>query len=113
MTKQTERVSRRAFGKAIAVAAAALQPAAPAASAQEPEEDGLSAADRQEVEAKLADTLRKYGDRLSDEQKDRLRGILTNHQRMLAQVRTFRVENGDTPASSLKLATGNAAEGSR
>ena len=113
MRKQIERVSRRAFGKTIAVAAAVLQPAAPPASAQEPDEDGLSAADRQEVDAKLADTLRKYGDRLTDDQKDRLRGILTNHQRMLAQIRTFRLENGDTPASTLKLATGNEVERSR
>lgn len=98
-------VSRRGFGKAVAGAAAAgLSPLTVAA--QQRPESGLAPEDEREVDVKLANVLRKYGDRLSDEQKTRARTILVRHQRMLARVRAFPLDNGDTPASTLKLATG-------
>jgi hypothetical protein len=98
-------VSRRGFGKrVVAAAAAGLAPAAIAA--QQRQESGLAPEDEREVEAKLANVLRKYGARLSDEQKTRVRGILVRHQRMLARVRAFPLENGDCPATTLKLAAG-------
>jgi hypothetical protein len=56
-----------------------------------------------DVDAKLANILRKYGDRFNDDQKRRLRRILAQHQRLLAPVREFAVKNGDVPASVLRV----------
>jgi len=57
----------------------------------------------QEVEDRLANIIRKYGNRLSGEQRQHLRRILTYNERMLASIRTFSLQNGDPPASVLKL----------
>jgi len=94
-----ERFSRRALGRrtALAIAAAAAAPAQPQGQAP------LDASDQGEVDAKFAEVVRKYGSRLSDEQKTRVRGVLGRHQRMLARVRAFEVENGDAPATGLRL----------
>jgi hypothetical protein len=86
---------------ALSAAAAALGPAR--VLAQGRGGAPLQAADQAEVDAKFADVVRKYGDRLSDDQKTRVRGVLSNHQRMLARVRTFPIENGDGPATGLRL----------
>jgi len=83
-------LSRRAFGKRVALAAAAPQ----GRGGQPP----LPAAAQSEVDAKFADVVRKYGDRLTDEQKTRVRTTLARHQRMLMRVREFPLENGDAPA---------------
>ena len=64
---------------------------------------GLTADQAQEVEARLANVIRKYGNRLSEEQRQHLRRILTYNERMLASIRTFSLQNGDPPASVLKL----------
>lgn len=55
------------------------------------------------MDAKFSGVVRKYGDRLSDEQKTRVRGVLANHQRMLSRVRAFPLENSDAPATGLRL----------
>jgi hypothetical protein len=109
MARNDERLagalSRRGFGRTVAAAAAAgLAPVVVAA--QQRQEPGLAPEDEKEVDAKLANMLRKYGDRLSEEQKTRARGILVRHQRMLAKVRAFAVENGDCPATMLKVERG-------
>ena len=57
----------------------------------------------QEVDAWLKETVRRYGDRLSDEQRSRIRRIMVHNQRMLAPIRNFPVDNGDGPATTLKL----------
>src|SRR5262249_42555436 len=57
----------------------------------------------QEVEAKLANIVRKWGSRLSDDQRKHLRRVLTYNERMLASVRSFPLENGDPPASVLRV----------
>lgn len=97
-------ISRRGFGRRAAWAAAlsALDPAAAVAQgrgAQPP----LPPKDQAEVDAKFADVVRKYGDRLSEEQKTRVRTVLGRHQRMLMRVREFPLENGDAPATALRL----------
>lgn len=56
-----------------------------------------------EVEARLANIVRQYGSRLSPEQVQHLRKILVENERMLAAVRSFSIENGDPPASVLKI----------
>jgi hypothetical protein len=111
------RISRRRFGQHAAVAAAlSLSSAQLLAASHHPHRESPtgarsapnSAADltpeqTQEVEAKLANIVRKYGTRLSDEQRQHLRRILAYNEKMLASVRTFPLENGDPPASVLKI----------
>jgi hypothetical protein len=57
----------------------------------------------EEVEAKLANIVRKYGSRVSDEQRGHLRRILSYNEKMLASIRAFPLQNGDPPASVLKF----------
>ena len=63
----------------------------------------LPPADQAAVDAKYANLIRKYGDRLSAAQRTRAREILVRHQRMLMRVRDFALENGDAPATGLRL----------
>ena len=114
------RVSRREFARstALAAAAAALAPAtslshakesSPSSSAsalpqqQGPDLSDLSPQARAEIDAKVENVIRRWGDRLSDEQKTRARTVITRHVRMLETVRKFPLHNGDSPASVLKL----------
>jgi hypothetical protein len=63
----------------------------------------LSPQARAEIDAKVENVIRRWGDRLSEEQKTRARTIITRHVRMLETVRKFPVHNGDSPAAVLKL----------
>lgn len=111
---ESRAISRRHFGRSAAFAAAASI-SAPAllavtstvsAPAQEQKNEPLKDLTPQQaadVDAKLANILRKYGDRFSDEQKKRLRRILAQHQRLMAPVREFAVQNGDPPATVLRV----------
>jgi hypothetical protein len=91
-------VSRR---KLIVGTAAALSAAAPAQ--QNDSGTGLPPADQAEVDAKYANVIRKYGERLSEAQRTRGREVLVRHQLMLIRVRDFALENGDAPATGLRL----------
>jgi hypothetical protein len=62
----------------------------------------LSPAARGEVEAKVADLFRKYGDRLSEEQKADIRRIMAESQEGLEKMRAFTLENGDQPADAFR-----------
>jgi hypothetical protein len=105
--------SRRVFaGAALASAATVILPAAAAGEDPAPLEpspelgtkpEDLSAADWEEVQARYANLLRVYGDRLSIEQKHRAASILTTNQHMLASIRTFVVQNGDPSACTLRI----------
>ena len=64
---------------------------------------GLPSADQAAVDAKYANVIRKYGERLSEAQRTRAREVLVRHQRMLMRVRDFELENGDAPATGLRL----------
>jgi len=111
------RISRRDFGRhAAVVAALALSPGTMVGSPQDsdrernPEaklpnnrDDSLTPEQSQEVEAKLNNINRKYGNRLSDDQRAHLHRILTYNEKMLASVRSFPLQNGDPPASVLKV----------
>ena len=57
---------------------------------------------RAEVEMKVASIFRKYGDRLSDEQKADIRRIMAETQEGLEKMRTFQLENGDQPADAFR-----------
>lgn len=65
--------------------------------------EGLTPEQTAEVDARLANILRKYGTRFTAEQKERLRRILAQNERMMAPVRAFALQNGDPPASVLRI----------
>ena len=62
--------------------------------------------DEAAANAKHANVLRKYGDRLSEQQRVRAREIIVRHKRMLMRVRGFALENSDAPATGLRLVDG-------
>ena len=101
------KISRRNFGRSAAAAALSLSPAALLAKASElPEIFPMGRGNdssSQEVDAKLANIVRKYGSRLSEEQRGHLRKILAYNQKMLESIRAFPLQNGDPPASVLKV----------
>jgi hypothetical protein len=100
MSEMRRDISRRKFGHA-----ALLGAALPAVSAapQQPAGSGLSDAENAEVEARYNNAIRQYGDRLSGEQRQRIRRILATNERMMSHIREFPLDNGDTPATVLKL----------
>ncbi len=57
---------------------------------------------RAEVEGKVANIFRKYGDRLSEEQKADIRRIMAETQEGLDKMRAFPLENGDQPADAFR-----------
>jgi hypothetical protein len=62
----------------------------------------LSPAAQAEVEMKVASIFRKYGDKLSDEQKADIRRIMAESQEGLEKMRTFKLINGDQPADTFQ-----------
>jgi hypothetical protein len=97
-------ISRRSFGRRAAWTAAvsALDPTAALPQGRGPQAP-LPPGDQAEVDAKFASVIRKYGERLSEEQRTRVRTVLGRHQRMLMRIREFPLENGDAPATGLRL----------
>lgn len=59
-----------------------------------------------EVDWKVQNVIARWGDRLNDEQKTRMRTIITRHVQMLQSVRKFEITNADAPATVLKLVDG-------
>jgi hypothetical protein len=99
--KSSRRISRREFarGGALAMASAGL-PAAAQVTAHEPT---LTTASQAEVDAKVSAVIRQYGNLLSDPEKLDVRRLLTEGQKPLDAMRTFRLDNSDQPANVLKL----------
>ena len=71
----------------------------------------LSASAQAEVEMKVASIFRKYGDRLSDEQKADIRRIMAESQEGLEKMRAFKIENGDQPADAFRAYRAEATPG--
>ena len=93
-----ERRTRREFGKALALLAAApaALAVAPSASAQEPQPD---VSPRAATAATLHDILRaRYGKHLSEEQLKRLRQRVTNSLAAAEAVQRVPLVNADEPA---------------
>jgi hypothetical protein len=126
---KSPRISRREFGLDAAVAAAgalsiSVSPTgflaercdrdniSPAILAGEQETGApkLTAEQSRDVEAKLANIIRKYGERLSEDQRKHLRRILTYNETMLAPIRAYGLQNGDPPVTVLKLSNGKNNE---
>ena len=109
-------VGRRQFALGAAtVAAAALirpgqaiaqsDPAKPAATLDQQTQAAmakLSSRAQSEVEMKVTEIFRKYGDRLNDEQKADIRRIMAETQEGLEKIRAFALENGDQPADAFR-----------
>ncbi len=125
--KQTARrdeggLSRREFARGATVAAAAMAAipggalttaafatTASAVAAGQPEQAAgekpkLSAEGMAEAEARAAEILRRYGDRLDDAQKADIRRLVREAQAPLEALRSFPLENSDEPATMLHLA---------
>ena len=112
-------ISRRQFGRNAAIAAAmftapgllattSAETKAARSQEKKPEPlEGLTPEQTAEVDARLANILRKYGNRFDDDQKNRLRQILAQNERMMAPLRAFSLQNGDPPASVLRISFDN------
>jgi hypothetical protein len=59
----------------------------------------LQPASRAEVETKVSEILRKYGDKLSPEQKADIRKVMAENQDGLEKMRAFVLANSDQPAT--------------
>jgi len=98
-------VTRRQFGKQAAFAslsaALAVTPAAGQTDAVPPSEKETNASD--DIEARYQQVIRRYGDRLSEEQRKRVRKILAYNEKLLAPIRSFPLENGQPAATVLKF----------
>lgn len=104
-------ISRRAFGKATALTlAGGVLAGRDLSFAHAAQDKNASSGAQAEVERKLQNVIAKWGDRLSEEQRRRVRRVLQSHVRMLESVRAFPVANGDSPASVLKLIAGDSAK---
>jgi hypothetical protein len=66
----------------------------------------LSAEGRVRFDVMWENVLRTHGDRLSDEQKTRMRKIVTNNVVMLESIYAVPLKNGDAPATALLLVEG-------
>ena len=63
----------------------------------------LSPQARAEVEMKIAEIFRKYGDKLSAEQKADIRKVMAEGQEGLEKMRAFVLENSDQPATVFRV----------
>jgi hypothetical protein len=62
----------------------------------------FSTAGQLEAEARYQHILSLYGSRLDDSQKAELKRLSSELQPMLERIRSFQLQNGDTPALYLK-----------
>ncbi len=110
MLKDT--LSRRAFARtaALAAATAALAPGDLLAQEQKtepkqppPGKKKLAPELQAEAEARIDNLMRRYGERLSDEQKAEVRKNITEGMEGVAKLRAFPLDNADEPATVLHL----------
>jgi gas vesicle protein len=105
------RITRRRFtlGAAVAAAVAVLPASESSGQASVPSQSAaeamakLSPEARAEVEMKISEIFRKYGGRLSDEQKADIRKVMAETQDGLEKMRSFALTNGDQPATVFKF----------
>jgi hypothetical protein len=71
----------------------------------------LSASAQAEVEMKVASIFRKYGERVSDEQKADIRRIMAESQEGLEKMRAFKLENSDQPADAFRAYRSETSSG--
>ncbi|HKW26311.1 MAG TPA: hypothetical protein VJN48_11040 [Terriglobales bacterium] len=102
---QSTGVTRRQFGKQAAFAslsaALAVTPVAGQSDAAPSSVKETNAAD--DIEARYQQVIRRYGNRLSEEQRKRVRKILAYNEKLLAPIRSFPLDNGQPAATVLKF----------
>jgi hypothetical protein len=111
MSDSRQKITRRAFALGTAVAATtALVPGAAfgqtaSAPAQPQSTPGskLSPEGQAEVEMKVNEIFRRYGNQLSEEQRADIRKVMAETQSGLEKMRAFALDNGDQPADVLKF----------
>lgn len=111
-------ITRRAFARSAALAAATVAvlpdaafsqqqpappPAAPSPAVATPP---LSAAGQAEVEGRVAGVLRQFGGRLSDAEKAEVRRLITLGQKSVEDLRAYPLDITNEPATILKLRRG-------
>jgi hypothetical protein len=116
--RDAKKLTRRDFARAAAVAAAtasaALAPRAEALTRNGAGATGTrvlnsvglddaASARQAEIDARTADVLRRYGDRLSAEQKTEVRRLVGELQKTLEKLRAYPLVNGDQPATVLRV----------
>jgi hypothetical protein len=70
---------------------------------QAPPSTPLSVEDQAQGDARVSAILRKYGERLSPEQKDEIRRLSTELQKPMIRLRDYPLVNSSQPATVLKL----------
>jgi hypothetical protein len=109
-----DKFSRRDFARsaALAAATAAVLPhdllaqqekAAAKPPEKPPEKPKLSPELQAEAEARIQNLLRKYGDRLTDDQKAEVRKNITEGMSGVEKLRAFPLDNADEPATVLHM----------
>ncbi len=106
--KGRDGISRREFArKAMLTATAAALPSSvlgQSAGGAEPK----PAAAQAEADRAFASVLARYGDRLTEAQKNDLRNVLTQQQKSLETLRAFSLDNGVQPATVLRVRAGRS-----
>ena len=116
-------ISRREFAKkaVLTSAVAAVMPAglvaqepgnvpevnAPAPPVPNADAMKLTEAGKAEADLAYETIIRKYGSRFDDAQKKELQRLVYQQQETLEKLRNFKVNNGDQPATVLKLTGGD------
>jgi hypothetical protein len=109
-------VTRRGFAKGAAVAATAAlihpvemlaqttnKPETPLAQKAREALVKLPPSSRAEVEAKVSEIIRRYGDRLNEDQKADILRIMAESQPGLDKMREFLLHNDDQPATVFQI----------
>lgn len=109
-------ITRRGFAKGAAVAAtaalihpaeilaqSAATPATPLAQKAKEALAKLPPSSRAEVEAKVSEIVRRYGDRLNEDQKADILRIMAESQPGLDKMREFLLHNDDQPATVFQI----------
>src|SRR5581483_9311865 len=65
--------------------------------------EGLSQHEQAEVASRFENLIRVWGERLSQEQRERVQRILAANARMMQPMRSFRLGNGDPPTEVLRV----------
>lgn len=109
-----EGISRREFARRAAAAAAgvAIAPTDLIAGTERTGQGTSTPEADAEIEAKVQAILRKYGERLSEEQKTEIRRLVTEGQKPLVGMREYALNslhNGDQPANVMKIYPDTAA----
>ena len=106
------KISRREFARRAGMAAASavclpeVIPARPSAAGAQPLQQTstkLSPESQAEAEEKVQAILRKYGARLSEDQKAEIRRLVAEGQKPLIAMRKFPLQNADQPANVMKI----------